>query len=613
MRILIIEALNEHYKRLINNPNSGISPPHYSRVAVSHEVVLNKDGEIVGIVDLRVQVKTKLVSKSIDVPEQPKRSSNVCPCFLCGNSAYVFGIEPDKGESKTTSNKIEKREIKCFESFKEFNQRLLKSVDDDGAKAVVNFLNKWSPKVADENEIIQHYKEDIRKATGIVFRLQDDDIFIHQRKKIENAWFKYKSENLSDKIGQCSVTGENTRIAKLHQNIKGVVGGKSTGCALVSYNAPAFMSYGAKENEDNATVSEEVAFAYTTALNYLLKTGKNSIVLGDLTVVFWAEKQTGEEETLLSELFCFNSVVQEEEKRKKSKQNEHEIIVDNETTILIRDILKAAKKGMPITAINNGIDYKSKFYVLGIMPNAARLSVRFWYSNTFGSIIETIAKHHFDMELVKEKYDEEYIPVWKILKEIAPLGDTKKISTSLKDNLMQSILFGKPYPKEVYTEVLARSKNGDLNYIRASVIKAYLSREFRLRKKSEEVITVELNNKSNNVAYNLGRLFAVLERVQIISANFSINRTIKDRYFGAASTSPALVFPRLIQSYQNHLGKLDYEKKFEELIGEITSEIDKFPARLNLEEQGLFMIGFYHQKNALNKKNDKEEGAVVNE
>jgi len=246
---------------------------------------------------------------------------------------------------------------------------------------------------------------------------------------------------------------------------------------------------------------------------------------------------------------------------------------------------------------------------LGLAPNASRLSIRFWHVDQYGNFLNRIILHYKDLELIRnERYDPEFIPISRILKETAPLGDTKRIPPLLGGVLMRAILTGLPYPQALYNAILSRIRaDQKVNYIRAAIIKAILNRHYRYYQKDNEVIIkMSLDEQSTNVAYRLGRLFALLEKAQE-DANPGLNATIKDRYFGAASASPASVFPILLRLAQHHIAKAEYGRLVERRIQEVLSLVNRFPNYLNLEDQGLFVLGYYHQRQALFTKKEKEE------
>lgn len=596
---MIIQALCEHYQRLLEDEHSGVSSPGYSRARVSFAAVLTPSGELVNLIDLRELEGKKPVARLMTVPEQVKRSAGVAANFLCDNCMYVLGLERAGGNDK------KERVKQAFEAFTELHKKVLGELNDPGAEAVLAFLQKWDPEQAAAHQIISPLLDEVTGGGNIVFRLQGDDGYIHERFAVADAWQSYKYCADHESLGQCLVSGEISPIARLHPSIKGVAGAQSSGASIVSYNLDAFTSYG-KEQSYNASISENAAFAYTTALNYLLSDRKHRIRIGDTTMVFWAERSTGLEEDLLSALFFPT-----DEEAEKKHENATQIVRDPQTVQLLRDIFSRIRAGKPVTENLTGVDSEGTFYILGLAPNASRLAVRFWHVDQYGSFLDKISLHYRDLALVRnEKYDPEFISISRILKETAPLGDTNRIPPLLGGVLMRAILTGMPYPQALFNTIISRIRaEHKVNYVRAAMLKAILTRRSRYYQKHGEVkITMSLDEQNTNTAYRLGRLFALLEKVQE-DVNPGLNATIKDRYFGAASAAPASVFPLLLRLAQHHIAKSEYSRFMDKRIQDVVSTVTAFPRHLNLDEQGLFVLGYYHQRQALfTKKEQVQEG-----
>lgn len=593
---MIIQALCEHYQRLLEDESSGVSSPGYSRARVSFAAMLASSGELVNIIDLREMDGNKLTSRSMNVPEQVKRSSGVRANFLCDSCTYVFGLAQKGKENK-------KRIKEAFNAFAGLHNEILSEINDVGARAVLAFLQKWDPDQAVEHQIIKPMLDELAEGGNIVLRLQDEDTYIHERSAVAAAWQAYKSSAEDLTLGQCLVSGETRPIARLHPSIKGVTGAQSSGASIVSYNLDAFTSYG-KVQSYNASVSEDAAFAYTTALNYMLSERKHRIRFGDTTMVFWAERSTGLEEDLLGALFF--PVNEEDEKKDEDASR---VVRDPQTVQLLRDIFSRIRAGKPVSENLTGVDPGVNFYILGLAPNASRLAVRFWHVDRYGSFLDKISLHYRDLELARnEKYDPEFISISRILKETAPQGDTKRIPPLLGGVLMRAILTGLPYPQALFNAIISRIRSEHkVNYVRAAMLKAILTRRSRYyQKNGEVVIEMSLDEQNTNTAYRLGRLFALLEKAQE-DVNPGLNATIKDRYFGAASAAPASVFPILMRLVQHHIAKSDYGRLMDRRIQDVVSTVTSFPHHLNLDEQGLFVLGYYHQRQSLFTKKEKEE------
>ncbi|ADG82737.1 type I-C CRISPR-associated protein Cas8c/Csd1 [Thermincola potens] len=602
---MIINSLYQYYERLLEDEGSGVSKPGYSKAKVAYALVLSCKGELVNILDLRVVKGKKLVSREMDVPEQVKRSSGVAANFLCDNCKYVLGLNPEIKKEKTQKD----RSRETFQAFVNLHKEILDGMDDQGAEAVLSFLTTWDVTNAANHPKIVENIEGLAEGGNLVFRLEGTEGYIHERQAIINAWDKYRSGQVSEVTGQCMVTGKISPIARLHQSIKGVVGGQSTGTSLVSFNFKASESYG-KEQSYNAPVGENVAFGYTTALNYLLSNEKHRIRIGDTTTVFWAECSTdGLEEDLLGALF-YPIVQGDSETNERIDDEQSKVRRDPQTVRLLHDIFTKVRAGEPVDEGLVGIDPNVNFFILGLAPNSARLSVRFWHVDRYGNFLDKIGRHYSDLAIIKD-FDKapDFISVSMLLKETAPLGDAKRIPPLLGGVLMRSILTGMPYPQALYNAILSRIRADQrVNYVRAAIIKACLVRSQRFYNKGNEVnVLMALDEQNTNLAYRLGRLFALLEKAQQ-DANPGLNATIRDRYFGAASATPGSVFPILLRLVQHHLAKAEYGRITDKRIEEVMGGIGSFPSYLNLEEQGLFVLGYYHQRQALYAKNEKKEG-----
>lgn len=599
---MIISALCRHYDILKDDAEGNIPSKGYSRIKVSFAMTLSEDGELLGIVDLREKNnKGKVISMPyMIVPEQEGRSgSAVRPNFLWDNCGYVLGL------SKRNDNSKKNRKYDClkkFEAFKKKHHILLDGVDDPFAVAILKFLDKWDPKKALESHAVKSIYDELIAGGNIVFRLDGYTGYAHEREDIKNAWGNLHREEGRQVIAQCLVTGKLSKIQETHTKIKGVIG-ISSDSALVAINSPAtnaYDSYG-KSKAFNAPVSEEAVFKYTTALNYLLSSPLSHIQVGDATTVFWAESPVKTYVELAGFLLSPPASSDADGKRR-----------DRSTERLIKDVLECVRDGRRISDITDEINEETKFYILGLSPNAGRIAIRYFYVNSFGNFVRNIYHHYRCMEIQE---GHKFIPVWQMLNETIPKkSKDKKVLPLLGGQIMRSIITGAPYPYTIYSNILGRirAEQDDrdkgiysINSTRASIIKAYLSRNARvLKNKSyKEVLTVSLNEKSQNNAYLLGRLFALLEKAQENAADGKLNSTIKDRYFSTASASPGLVFPTLLRLSQHHIAKSDKNKWVEIRIGEVIGRLNSFPAHLNIEEQGVFILGYYHQREAFFKKN----------
>lgn len=580
---MILQALVKHYETLAEQGK--VSRQAWCRAKVTYALDIDTDGKLVGIISLRQSEergkKTVWLPSPMEVPEMAARSSGVSANFLCDNSKYLLGIDND-GSGK--------RVLECFQAAREKHESVLEDVQSEAAVAVKHFFKNWDPMKAKEHLELLEKWEDITASGNLVFYV--GTMYAHEDPDIRNAWEKSLQAEGSGTQEICLVTGKRAEISRIHTVIRGVQGAQSSGAALVSFNAPSFESYG-KEQSFNAPVGKYAMFAYTTALNYLLSQQKYIFMLGDTTILFWAED--GEE--IYQDLFMGSMEPTE----------------DNQE--VLRGIFSNLQEGRGIDVDGIQVNPEQKFYILGLSPNAARLSVRFFYQNHFGTILSNIKKHYEQMEIVRPNWDKiEFPGVWRVLFEtVNQKSKEKKPQPNMAASVFESVLSGKKYPESLYSNVMIRirAEQGRITRGRAAIVKACLIRNHG-KQWTEEGSFVGLNEQCKDVAYVLGREFAVLEAIQE-DANPGINATIKDRYFNSACAAPASVFPILLKLKNSHIRKLEtgrrifYEKMLTGLQGMIEVENDQpaaFPRRLSLEEQGMFILGYYHQ---VQKRFEKKE------
>jgi CRISPR-associated protein Csd1 len=571
---MILQALNEYYKRLVNDPDSNIPRPGYSRQGIHFCLVLDADGKLLGNpIDLQKDNK----SKNMIVPQAVKRSVNIAANFLWDNTVYVLGAG-EKGKPD--------RILQCFEAFKALQHQIGDSSDDAGMEAVLRFLDRWNH----QDAYLMPFWEQIT-GLNLVFKLDGDRQFIHERPAVQDAWRNHINASSDNDKGMCLVTGADAPISSVHANIKGVRGTKAGGAALISFNKTSFTSFRKKQNY-NAPVGKEAAFAYTTALNHLLAfNSRQKIQIGDAATVFWTERASAAE-FLMAGLLDPGLL----EDAPDSFQND------------LRILLKSVSQGAFPVFLDDQRD--NRFYILGLSPNAARVSVRFWHVSTVEKIVRCVGQHFRDLAIIKNfDSDMEHPPIWMILKAIALRGDSRNIPPLLAGQIMRSILTGEAYPRTLLAGIIGRIRaDNQINYLRAAMLKAFLTRNCK------KEITMSLDTESTETGYRLGRLFAVLEKAQE-DAIPKANATIKDRFFGSASATPGRVFPALMRGVQNHIAKLrkDPEKSrrskfYDIMIADILDGVEKFPPSLATEDQGLFCIGYYHQrKDMFTKKEIKKE------
>lgn len=573
---MILEALVKHYESLLSEGKVPIKG--WSVGNVSFALELNHDGDLVRILPLtKMEQRGKKqveVPQAIIVPEKVKRAANIASQFLCDNSSYFFGID-----NKSDNEDKAKRSLECFEAAAKLHQNILASGTSNAAVAVKNFFYKWDPHTAYENEIIQPYKKEILAGGNLIFMV--DNKYAQEDEEVKSLWNKNCFISNDAVVQQCLVTGKKAPIARLHPLIKGILGAQTAGASLVSFNAPAYESYGHVKGQGlNAPVSEYAAFAYGTILNKLLADKKHVKTLGDTTVVYWAEKNSEIYQDVFAGMFYGNQ----------------EFISDDK----LDDFFSKVKADEEINFRGIKLSYDNKFYVLGLSPNAARISVRFFLQNTFGGFAKNILEHYERMKISKPAFEKfNHIPLWILLQETVHKNAKKETASPLMAGVtMKAILNNTLYPVSLFQNIMLRirAEEGDnkINYRRAAILKAYLN------KNKGRNITVGLDENMNDIEYVLGRLFAILEHIQE-SANPGINATIKDKYFDSACATPAKVFPILQKLSNHHLRKLDikqkiyFEKQLTDIMGKIEMGKQPLPKYLPLEKQSIFILGYYHQ------------------
>lgn len=554
-----------------------------------------------------------MVGVRLMVPERAKKSSGDHSNFMCENLEYLIGVRPG---AAAPDERSKRRKAVC----QKLHSQILGEVEDEGARAVLSFLSR-EPEDLLRNEHLMAVREVVDQGGNIVFRLSGDKVYIHDRPAVRKAWEDYVSKRSEDAPqGQCLITGTRGPIARLHMSTKGVFGGQSTGTSLVSFNFRACESY-RKTQGENSPVSERAAFAYGTALNWLVSRDRHHVLSGDTTVVFWAERAGPEEDLTLALLGEALGGSGEEQRDDAGASIVATTYTNDEAKAQkIKGILDMVFHGRLPALGATDFDTEVRFYILGLSPNAARLSVRFWHVNTFGGVMENLRRHYEDLSIIHHE-NARPVSVPRILMELTPPASRKReaIPKVLVGSLMRSILDGTPYPQALYSLLLSRIRTDSndpdqprverkVNYPRAAYIKAHLRRKARVSGDTqlEEELSEVLNTENKNPGYLLGRLFALLEKAQQ-DANPGIKATIKDRYYASASATPGSVFPVLIRLAQHHLSKSDYGRYLDKLIEGVLSQVGSFPNHLTLDQQGLFALGYYQQRAALYGKSDEEK------
>jgi CRISPR-associated protein Csd1 len=562
---MIFQSLAAFYERLHTEEKA---PPFgFSMEDIGFVITIDRQGDMVGQPeDLRTKINTNVYHYyPSEVPYSNKvnvRSSGAAkvPNFIVDKADYIFGMS---GSSRKPDH---------HEYFKRLVDDVGANCDDDGVLAVRTFLQKWNPGFSTD---IEGWKE-ISGSHGkwVAFRLKGDTGFIHDRPAVKKLWADYVAKE-SYSEGECFVTGQKGPIQPQYAQFK-----FGSGASLVSFNKSAYWSY-KKERGANAPISIAAEFKSATALKHLLRSTTQRIRIGDATTLFWTERQSSVE-TFMGQILS--------------------PAADKADAIPVQKFLLAVCAGRMPAEIESDGDIR--FFILGLSLNKARLAIRFWHVCSVGDMMIRLREHFraLRMERTSEK-DIEFPGIWHLTKETA--RETKDISPVLGGSLIRSILTGANYPQNLYQGVLGRIRAGrNINYLKASILKAVLMRNHK------KEVPMALDPGRKDVAYLLGRLFAVLEKAQL-DALGRINATIKDRFYGAASVTPATVFPRLLKLSHHHIEKSEYGHVSDARISEIMEYIDTFPSHLGLEDQGLFAIAYYQQKNEMYKKkemqNEKEK------
>ena len=568
---MILHALTRYYQRKAAS-DGNVAPEGFENKEIPFVIVLDKAGKFIQLEDTREQQGKKKIGRKFLVPKGLGRAgskSYEVSNTLWDHYGYVLA-HPKEDDEK--SDILAQNQHKSFiAKVDELKQAL---PDDAGIQAVSAFL-------AQADEVIK-----VRQAEGwqecakikgcnLSFRLVDEPVALVCQSKAVQAYLAAAKAEVSDGIqeGICLVTGKKTTIARLHNAVKGVNAKPSP---FTSVNLAAFESYG-KQQGFIFPVGEQTMFEYTTALNMLLD-GENRFRIGEVSVVCWSEKPTPLESKVALKINGGG----------KDNPDAH---IDE-----VKALYKSLHNGKYMEP--NG---KDKFYLLGLSPNSARIVVRFWHETTVAALSENIARWYDDLQIVRGEKSiyPEFMPLMRLLCGLVLDGKAENLPPDLIANVTQSALANRPLPVGLLQIALRRNKaEQKITYGRAALIKAYLNRAIRSGSlKNTKELSMSLDRERNDIGYVLGRLFAVLEKTQS-EANPSLNTTIGDRYFGSASSTPIAVFGTLMRLSPHHLSKLEYEGRAVHLkweIGQILDKCQKFPNHLNLEQQGLFAIGYYHE------------------
>lgn len=580
----LLTSLARAYDRLPDAPPFG-----FSTEKIGFAISVRDDGSAT-VIDLRGDEK-KRPPRMLIVPQAIKRAAGIAPNFLWDKTAYVLGLTA--GEGKRTALE--------HQAFKDRHAEWLSGTDDPGLLAFMRFLKVWTP-----DQALPGWADDLRDQNA-VFIYEPDRIarvWMADRPAAREAWRNKAVAEASDNQ-MCLVNGVRAPVARLHPSIKGVWGAQSSGGSLVSFNLDAFTSYG-HEQGDNAPVSEAAAFAYTTALNrFLTKDSGHRIQIGDASTVFWADGSAVEAtacEWLFSAMIGGGDAAVEDAAAE-----------DKVATSEIKNRLEMIQQGTALAQIAPKLADGVRFHILGLAPNAARLSVRFHYEDDFGKLIQNYQNHLDNLRLDPPPRDG-FPPLWRYFQELAVLGKRENVPPNLVGDWMRAILTGQPYPLTLLVTTLMRLRgDGDVNALRAGILKSVLIRNLKLE------VPVALDPTLPNKGYVLGRLFAVYEEIQRAALGGNVNATIKDKFYGAASATPQKVFAVLDRGSANHFAKLRKQSpgwavNLEKLLTSITEVMepgkDPIPVALSSAEQAMFGIGYYHQRSEAFRKRETQTDLV---
>lgn len=596
---MILQSLDGLYRRLEHDASYLIPPFGYSMQKIGFKVVLRPDGTLVEVQDARVPSGKELRPRLMIVPGETKSpGSGLNPGFLWDNSAYMLGWEPEDEDPQRTEQ--------AFEAFRKRHLDAEGAISSPAFSVVSRFLRGWDPERVRNHPVLS----ELSGRFG-VFQLLGQSAYVHEDLAIRWWWDRAVSEDLSGSArGQCLVSGTDGPIAETHPKIKlRGPGAQSSGASLVSFNESSYESYGRKQSM-NAPVSAMAAFRYTSALNALLdgpKRSKHGITLGDTTVAFWTDRPSVTEDVFAR--FALGEINDSDEEAAPEAQ-------DESLRQKLDAFLNALRRGQEAyPALGDDPDATS-FYLLGLSPNAARVVVRFFHRSTLGGLLMNLRQHFEDIRIEpqlargKRRADPEFPALWLLLSQSA--REMKDIPPMLPGALLRSVVLGHRYPDVFYAAVLRRIRADQrIDYARACILKGWLKRN------RKEMVSMALDTKRSDAPYRLGRLFAALEKTQQ-DALGDVGASIRERYYGAASGTPSVVFPRLMRLHQHHTAKLDGGRRVnrEKLVREIFEALDGFPSHLGLADQGLFAVGYYHQMSyfyrprtdsAASAADDKEE------
>jgi CRISPR-associated protein Csd1 len=579
---MILQALAEYYERKRSADPEGLPEPGFERKEIPFVIVLSEDGKFLNLEDTREVEGKQQRGRKFTVPQGQKRASGVSAFLLWDKDEYVLGVVREGRKTDRIRSQHEAFKDRIKSVFGDYPP-------DPGVKAVLTYLAAGDFSGPCSHPLWPEI-EDV-SSPNFGFRISGDAGLVTDRPAVIAA-VRAGAASPGDRVAQCLVTGERGGVARLHPSIKGVRGAQSSGASIVSFNLDAFRTHG-REQGANAPVSERAAFTYTTALNRLLdpKSDQKAHV-GDTTVVFWADRDNPVE-NLAAALFGDDEDALDDPDRGVEK---------------LRSIFAA-----PLLGTLPDKDRFSRFFVLGLAPNASRIAIRFWRPTTVAEFAAAVLRHFDNVDVVRPPWAHRHPSVRSLLRATAVLGKDDNIPPNLAGDVLDAIVTGRPYPVTLLHAAIRRVRaERDVTPDRAAVVKGCLTRLQDHANPINPEVTVSLDAENRNIGYLLGRLFAALERTQE-TASPGIQRGIRERYYASASSTPTAAFPTLMKLKNHHLAKIENRGavvNLERLLGSITEGIQDFPSVLPLADQGRFALGYYHQRQAFfTKANDGEDAS----
>ncbi len=574
---MILQSLYQLYDRLIQDSSYRIPPFGFSYQKISFKVILSPEGDLISIQNTCLQENSMPLSLLV-FGDNKSSGKSITPGFLWDNTSYMLGYKPD--------DKNPERTLKAFKTFRKEHLAVESSINSPDFSAVCRFLQKWYPEQIVSFPVLTH-----RINHFGVFQINGNTSYVHENRTILNWWKQKTHQATSDHQGQCLLSGKMANIARVHPKIKGIAGAQPSGGSIVSFNKASYESYGKAQNF-NSPISEEAAFRYTSALNALLEGPMSSlhrIFLGDTTVVFWSKKKTLIEQ-FIAPLLTDGSMAIFPPSNKDTQKKYQSFLKSLQTE----------------DGSKNSSD-KTLFNILGLSPNTARLSVRFFHQLCINELHRNLQKHYIDTNvspLIKKgnlTSQQQFTPIWMFLRQSA--RDTKSIPPNLVGSLLRSLFTGCDYPAALFSSIIRQIQaDSIINHPRVCFIKGYLCRN------KHYSIGPSLNNAETNSAYILGRIFALLETYNSGMNNPQYPHLFRERLYRTASTTPSKIFPILADSFQSHfLQKNAVLKERDKLLSQYLFHATQFPVYLNPEQQGLLAMGYYHQRQLLFRQKRKNE------